>query len=220
VAFASFVLNLNVMGVTFNLLPSPMALLLWGLFALALAYHYGLPLLLVAGLVCLTGFSGAGLFALEGYYWADFPERPENLMLVGLAIAFLPQFIRHERKPSYPDIYRVLGLLVAFLAILVLSVEGGTSFLTFERETVQKIYQLAGLLATGAAIWIGIRRRWSPVVNLGSLFFAAFLFMRLHHWLWDALPKYLFFLLVGVVALLFGTLFRLVRKRLTGEQTI
>lgn len=220
VAFASFVLDLNVLGQTFNLRPSPMALLVWGLFALALAYHYGLGLLLTAGLVCMTAFGGAGLFLLEGYYWPDFIERPENLILVGVVLFALPQFIRHDRWPSFPDIYRVIGLVAAFLSMLVLSSIGRTSFLPLDSELVEKLYQLLGMLGFGAVIGLGVSRRWSNVVNLGSLCFTVFLLMRLYNWLWDAMPKYLFFLLVGILALLFGTLFRMMRKRLTGEQTI
>jgi len=219
IAFASFVLDLNVLGQTFNLTPSPMALLVWGLFAMALAYHYGLTLLLTAGLVCMTAFGGAAMFMLEGYYWPDFLERPENLILVGVAMFALPYFVRHDRRPSFPDHYRALGLLAVFLPVVVLSESGRVSFLTWNTVLVEKLYQFVGLFGSGAVIWTGIRQRWSHVVNIGSMFFAVFLFMRLYHWLWDAMPKYLFFLLVGIVALLFGTLFRMMRKRL-GEQTI
>lgn len=219
VAFASFVLDLNVLGQTFNLRPSPMALLVWGLFALALAYHYGLGLLLTAGLVCMSAFGAASMFALEGHYWPDFLERPENLILVGLVMFALPYFIRHDRQPSFPDIYRALGLLAIFFPVVVLSEAGRVSFLTWNTALVEKLYQFVGLLASATVIWIGVRQRWSHVVNLGSLFFAVFLLMRLYHWLWDFMPKYLFFLLVGIVALLFGTLFRLMRKRLGGQTT-
>lgn len=218
IAFASFVLDLNVLGQTFNLTPSPMALLVWGLFALALAYHYGLGLLLTAGLFCMGSFAAAIVFMMEGYYWADCIERPENLIGIGVVLFFLPDFVGHERQPSFPAIYRVLGMLTAFVAIFGLAVISvRASFLPLEPVLIRKLYQFVGLLAAGAAIGIGVGRRWTEVVNLGSLFFALFLFMRIYQWLWDAMPKYLFFLLIGVVALLFGTLFRMMRKRLGGE---
>ena len=41
VAFAAFIANLTLLGSIFNLAPTPNALAAWGLFGLALAYHFG-----------------------------------------------------------------------------------------------------------------------------------------------------------------------------------
>ena len=49
VAFAAFVTDVSMLGQIFNLVPSHQAFLLWAAFAGALAYGYGLRLLLLAG---------------------------------------------------------------------------------------------------------------------------------------------------------------------------
>jgi uncharacterized membrane protein len=48
VAFASFVANLSVLGSIFNLAATPNAFAVWGLFGLALSYHFGVRLVLEA----------------------------------------------------------------------------------------------------------------------------------------------------------------------------
>ena len=60
--------------------------------------------------------------------------------------------------------------------------------------------EFVGLLTTSGAIWLGIKRQWDGIVNLGSVFFTIFLFCRLYHWWWDWMPKYLFFAIIGAIA--------------------
>jgi uncharacterized membrane protein len=61
---------------------------------------------------------------------------------------------------------------------------------------------VAGFALSAAAIWAGLRFGWPGVVNLGATAFAVFLFTKFHDWWWEWLPKYLFFLVVGLAALL------------------
>src|ERR1035438_712029 len=63
VAFASFVMNLIVLGSIFNINSTERALLAWGAFALVMAYRYGLRLLLALGLLHLLGY-GDGVVRL------------------------------------------------------------------------------------------------------------------------------------------------------------
>ena len=57
--FVAFVLNLSLLGQTFNITPSDKALLPWAGLALLLAYQCNLRLLLAAGLLCVGGFIAA-----------------------------------------------------------------------------------------------------------------------------------------------------------------
>jgi hypothetical protein len=59
----------------------------------------------------------------------------------------------------------------------------------------------------------GLRLGHTSLVNVGALAFIVFLFVRLHAWWWDWMPKYLFCLLLGLIA--FGLL--LVFRRLRGR---
>jgi uncharacterized membrane protein len=75
---------------------------------------------------------------------------------------------------------------------------------------IEVLYQVAGFALAAAAIAWGIRRGLKHVVSTGSTFFVVFLYTKLFDWWWDWMPKYLFFLVLGLVAL--G--FMLVLKRL------
>jgi uncharacterized membrane protein len=64
----------------------------------------------------------------------------------------------------------------------------------------------------------GVRLGQPGLVNLGAVAFVIFLYARLQSWFWDWLPKYLFFLLIGLTALGLLLVFRRVRNRLSGRR--
>jgi len=201
VAFTAFVLDLSMLGQIFTITPSQTAFLAWGGFALILAYTYRLRLLLVAGLVCVMGYLAATIGTWCGSYWLSFGERPENFIGTGIFIfvaAFIPARWQHDFAPTY----RVFGLLVTLLAVLVLSHWGAGSYLFLPAKRVEQLYQMTGFGLSGLTIWLGIKERWPSVTNLGSTFFVIFLYTKLFDWWWDWLPKYLFFLILGVMALM------------------
>ncbi len=201
VAFAAFVLDLSMLGRIFNVIPSQNAFLAWGAFALLLAYAYELRLLLVAGLLCLLGYLSATVGTWGGGYWLSFGERPENFLLAGALITTIGLLnLRH--LPGFAALYRLVGLLTIFIAVLVLSHWGRVSYLPLPKDQVEIGYQLFGFLLAGLTIWYGIRRGWSGLINVGSTFFILYLYTRLVDWWWDGLPRYLFFLLVGFIAIL------------------
>jgi uncharacterized membrane protein len=70
---------------------------------------------------------------------------------------------------------------------------------------------MSGFGAAVIAIWAGVRNRLTESVNLGSAFFAIYLFNRLFVWWWDWMPKYLFFLIIGLIALVLLAVFRRLR---------
>ena len=211
VAVACFVLNLFVLGQIFNITPSQHAFLAWAAFALLLAYGYGLRLLLVAGLTSLMAWLSATTGTWSGCYWLSFGERPENFILAGFAVSVLGL----REQPAYPGfagIYRVYGLLVVFVAILILANWGSISYLPLSDTAIENLYQTSGFVLSGLTVWLGIRRHWPGVVNLGSTFGVLYLYTKLYDWWWEWMPKYLFFLLLGLVAILV----LLVMRRLRG----
>jgi uncharacterized membrane protein len=212
VAVACFVLKLSVLGQIFNITPSPNALLAWAAFSLLLAYGYGLKLVLVAGLTCLMAWLSAQVGTWSGFYWLSFGERPENFILVGLAVA-ARGWREQLRFPGFAGIYRVYGLLVVLLAILILANWGRISYLPWSNTAIENGYQLLGFAGSALAVWLGIRRHWPGIVNLGSTFFVLYLYTKLFDWFWDWMPKYLFFLLLGLVAVLLLAVMRRFRAR-------
>jgi uncharacterized membrane protein len=201
VAFATFVLDLSMLGRIFNITPTQNAFLAWALFAFILAYTYGLRILLVAGIISLINYLSATIGTWSGCYWLSFGERPENFIAAGLVL-FGVSFIPHRRSYDFPPLYRVFGLLTVFIAILILANWGSISYLAIEPNTIENLYQGLGFLGAGLAIWLGIYKHWPGVTNLGSTFFAIFLYTKFYDWWWDWMPKYLFFLVLGLVAVL------------------
>ncbi len=50
-------------------------------------------------------------------------------------------------------------------------------------------------------MWAGIRRRWPEVANSASAFLVLFVYAKCFDWWWDAMPRYLFFLMLGGLAI-------------------
>ena len=202
VSFSAFVLNISMFGQIFNITPTDNALLVWAAFALILAYSYDVRLLLVAAILCLIAFVAARVGAWSGVYWIHFGERPENFIPVALLLFFLPQWLDHKRFSGFALAYRVCGALALFIPMLILSYWGDASYLNFAPDLIEGGYQLLGFTLSAALVWLGIRKGWGDAVNTGVTFFALFLYTKFFDWWWQAMPKYLFFLVIGLVAIL------------------
>jgi Predicted membrane protein (DUF2157) len=200
VAFAAFVLDISALGDIFAIAPSDTAFLAWAAFGFAIAYGYGLRLLLVAGILSLVAFLSARTGAWGGCYWLSFGERPENFLPAGALLCAVPSVLVHRRLADFPPLYRIFGLLTILLPVLVLSFWGGGSYLPIEADTIESIYQVLGFGLSAAAIGIGVRKGWNEWVNLGTVFFVIFTWTKFVDWFWDWMPKYLFFLIVGATA--------------------
>jgi uncharacterized membrane protein len=202
VAFACFVLNIAMLGQIFNITPSDKALIPWAAMAFLLAYTCDLRLLLAAGILCVVAFVSARTGTWGGLYWLDFGNRPENFFPAALALLVVPQLIAHQRFPGFAATYRVFGLVTLLLPVLVLGHWGYGSYLDFDTDLIEGSYQLAGFVLSAVAIWIGARRNWPELVNSGIVFFVIFLYTKLFDWWWEIMPKYLFFLVLGLTAVL------------------
>jgi uncharacterized membrane protein len=215
IAFTCFVLNLSVLGTIFNIIPSQNAFLVWGGFAMLLAYASGLRLMLIAGMTCLMGYLAATVGTWGGCYWLSFGERPENFILAG-ALLILLGAVPHRDHGNFPNLYRGYGLLTSFIAILILSNWGRGSYLPWSPGVVEAAYQVFGFLLSAGVITLGIRRQWPGLTNLGSTFFVLYLYTKLFDWWWDWMPKYLFFLLIGLSAVLILLVLRRLRSAARG----
>lgn len=214
VAFACFVLNLVMLGSIFNIEPSDKAFVVWSALAFLLAYACDLRLLLGAGILCAIAFVSARTGTISGMYWIHFGERPENFFPAAALLLAVPVLARHARHPDFPAVYRVFGLITIFLPILVLSNWGGFSYLRLDENFVEGLYQVLGFAGSAAAVWFGVRAKRGHVVNTGVVFFVIFLYTKLFDWWWDIMPKYLFFLVLALVAVLFLVVLRRLRTAL------
>ncbi|MCR4305242.1 MAG: DUF2157 domain-containing protein [Gallionella sp.] len=210
VTFACFVLNITMLGQIFNITPSDKALLPWAALAFLLAYACDLRLLLVAGILCMVAFVAARTGTWNGMYWLSFGERPENFFPAAALLLAVPQFIRHQGYASFPPMYRIFGLLTIFLPVLAMGNWGNSSYLEWDADFIEGFYQVAGFVSSALVVWLGVRKQWPEVINTGVTFFIIFLYTKIFDWWWESMPKYLFFLVLGLVAVLF----LLVLKRL------
>lgn len=214
VSLAAFILNLSVLGTVFNIASTENAMFAWGAFAMLLAYRYGLRPLLVPGLAFLVSFAAAKLTARGGHPWPDFGSRPENIMVCGLIVFGLAHWLRHRRNTDFAPVYRMFGTLTVLISVLSLAEWGASSYLPFDVITVERLYELVGLVISAGAICLGITKQWNGIVNAGSTFFPVFLFFRLYHWWWRLMPEYLFFAIIGALAILLVVLFKRLRTRM------
>ena len=122
---------------------------------------------------------------------------------------------RARNHPAYWAfiVHRASGILLAlFLPMLVLAHWGAGSYLDYSISRIEAAYQLLGFVVAAAVIWLGVRRDWADVVNTGLTFFVIFLYTKLFDWWWEIMPKWLFFLVLGLVAVLLLTVFKRLRR--------
>jgi len=200
VSLVCFVLNLAMLGRIFNLAPTSQALLLWAGFAFLLAYAADARLLLAMGILSCAAYLSAQAATWNGCYWISFGERPEHFFPAA-GLFFLVSCIPHPRYPGFAALYRVFALLLFFLPVLVLSNWGEISYLDLPRDRIEALYQTIGFAISGIAIVLGIVLAWPEVVNTGNVFFTLFLYTKFYDWWWDWMPKYQFFLIIGLTAI-------------------
>ena len=216
VAFACFVLNLTMLGQIFNITPTDRALIPWAALAFLLAYACDLRLLLAAGICCVIAFVAARVGEWSGIYWLHSGERPENFFPVAVLLFVFPQFVDHRRMTGFASIYRIFGLLCVLVPMLVLGHWGWGSYLAdydgVSTRTIEGGYEVAGFVASALAIWLGARRQWPDTVNTGISFFVIFLYTKFFDWWWATIPKWLFFLVLGLAAILILLVLKRLRR--------
>ena len=213
IAAAAFALDLGVVGAIFDMTPSPQILIAWSAFAVAVAYAYGLRLLLAAGLAAAMGYVVGLTAQATGLEWSILLQRPEPLMPLGAA-AFLLSFWRPAVRPEgFDRIWRLMGTAGLLLPLLFLAT--GTETFSYQPLPLAVLYAVYDVLGLGlplVAIGLGIRRGWPEVANAASGFLVLFVYAKCFDWWWSLLPRYLFFLLLGGLAM--GALALLARLRL------
>jgi uncharacterized membrane protein len=216
VAFACFILDTSVINGIFNRVFEPWEMLPWAALALLLAYNYRLRLPLVAGIALLMGYVASQTTALTGIAWGMFMARPETMMLAGALALGIAAVHPRDGQRSFVLTWRILGGIGLLFPIVIPAVRGELSLLTglgIPARAIQIGYDVVGFAAAIASIWIGIRRQWREIVNTGSAFFVVFLYAKLVDWYWAWMPRYLFFLIVGLIAVALLVALKQIRAR-------
>jgi hypothetical protein len=218
-AYGTFWLAIFVLGRLLNV-PVP-ALALWSgaLFGLGLALPYGFRVILALALSALLVALSGSVFQAAGVPWTATIEFPEPLTASAFLLLILaPRFGAIQR--SFAGVTRAVGLTVGFLGLLLLSSAGPASLLPIPGRVSESIYQGVMLLASTIALTTGIRRQWRETVYTAAGALTLFLFGRFVDWFWEAVPRFVFFLLLAGIALAWLLALRRLRTRLIAGEML
>jgi len=201
VAASGFALDLSVLVEALNLPDTPHLVLAWGGFALLVAYRFGIRLLLVAGLAACSWWVAASLYSLGGYWFLDFPARPEVILVPAAIALMLPSVVRHAHHRGFSEMYRVYGLVVLGIVAAAIGVDGARSLLPFGIRGAEAGYTVAGFGLGVGAIVIGVQKGWRQTTQAGTLVALLLMVVKAVDWWWDLVPGWVFFLILGLLAL-------------------
>ena len=215
-ASVCFGMDVALLGHMFNIPGSPGFYLLLGLFALALALAAASRLPLAVAVGALGVFVAAGVAQMAGMYWAEGMRWMECWLPAAALLAACAWWLQRRGSELAPAA-RFVALLAWFVPALTLAFNGEHSFLPWEEKTVEHCWQLVTGLSAALLVALGVRRGWSETVYTSAFFGVLLLISKFFEWWWDALPKELFFLLVGLIAVLAVLLLRRLRAAKTGQ---
>lgn len=199
VAVACFVADLFIVGRIFNVTPSPNALLAWGLFGLVLAYRHELAVVMGLCLIALMTFAGSFLTSLAGFAWPEV-QVPEFYLGAGVLCLVLPLVARWPAIGRYRHVYVFVGLLQTYGVLEWLVLSQSQSLLPLSSSATEWLYLAIAFIAGGVAIQQCIRREWAAGTYLSAVFLVVLMLHKYYDWFWDELPHFLFFLVLGVIA--------------------
>ena len=209
---ACFTLNIIMLGQIFNIIPSQNIFLVLGVFALLLAYVSDARLLLIIGLTGISCFISTQAASWSGIYWLNFGMRPETFLPAAIILFLIPAFISHKKYSGFDSAYRIFASILFFISLFIMSHWGASSYFSLSNKTIEGIYLLAGFIFSVGAIWLGIRKSLPAIANVGSIFFIIFLYSKFYDWWWEWMPKYLFFMIIGLTAILALIIFKQFRS--------
>jgi uncharacterized membrane protein len=199
VAVACFVADLFIVGRIFNVTPSPNALLAWGLFGLVLAYRHELAVVMGLCLLALMTFAGGFLTNLAGFAWPRV-QIPEFYLGAGILCLAIPLVIRRPAIDRYRPVYLFVGLLQIYGVLNWLVLSQSQSLLPLSASATEWLYLVLAFIAGGVAIRQCIRSEWAAGTYLSAVFLVVLMLHKYHDWFWDDLPHFVFFLVLGVIA--------------------
>lgn len=177
-------------------------LLLTGALAALTAYRYHLrwPLLLAL----LLFFHGVGAWHAYGGHGAYFADIQDERLMALIALAVIVLGLWHERLLESGPLRRCTGFGALYLIFGLLYLNLSLWFLTLFGKPLDWVLIFTG--AGIAQIIAGARLRDARFTGFGIVFLAIDLYTRFFEHFWDRLSAGMFFLLAGVLAMIFGFL--------------
>jgi hypothetical protein len=217
VAFGSYWVAVFVLSDRMNVPLTPVAI--WGgaLFGVALAVAYGFRLMFGGALIALLVALAGSVFQAAGSPWTLVPEFPEVVTAAAfLLTASASRLAAADR--SFPAITRGVGFGVGLLGLLLLSAAAPASLLPTTSRVTVAIYQVLTLLVATLVLAAGVRNQWHETVYVAASALTVFIVSRFVDWFWEAMPRFVFFLLLAAIALAWLLVLRRLRARLGARE--
>ena len=199
-AIACFVANLYVVANIYNVTPTPYAFLALGLFGLLLACRHDLPLVAGLSLLALMVFAGGQLTNHAGFAW-PMENIPEFYLAAGLLCLLAPVILKWLAIERYRHVFFLVALLQTYLFLHWLMISPEDSLLPLTRSEAEWFYTVLTFIAGGLAVRQCIHAEWAAGTYLSALSLVMAMLQRYFDWFWDDLPNYVFFLILGVIAI-------------------
>jgi hypothetical protein len=217
VAFGTYWLAVFVLSDLLNLPVTPPAL--WGgaLFGVALALPYGFRVIFGAGMFTSLVALAGSIFQAADMPWTLVPEFPEIITSAAFLFALAAPRLAGRRHPLTPVI-RGVAFGVGFAGLLLLSTAGPASLLPTPSHITEWIYQALMLIVSAIVLTISVRKQWLESMYIAAGALTMFLLIRFVDWFWDALPRFVFFLVLAAVAFAWLLALRRLRARVTAAE--
>ena len=209
-SLVSLIVGMVTTGQMFAINESPFGPTAWGLFALALAWRYPVRLPLMAGMLLLQYSIPLWVrFWNNAEVWGDPFRQPELFLPAAIAVFAVSTRMR------FGGTWRGAAMLTGYLALFILGEANRSAF-----GIHSSFYVVAAFAVSGSLMALGIQRSWPETVYGSGAAFVVFLIFRMHRWLWDSVPGYVFFTLIGLQSLLMLVAFRRLRKALARPEQL
>lgn len=215
VAYGTYWLAVFELSELLNMPVTPPAIWAGVLFGVSLAVPYGFRLILGVALFALLVALSGSVFQAAGMPWTIAAEHPEIVTASAFALALLANRLGHLYQP-FAAVTRVVAYGAGLLGLLVLATAGRLSLLPLRSTVAELVYQALTVFVCIVLLFVAIRKQWIETVYVAAGATTVFMCMRFVDWFWDALPRFVFFLLLAAIAFAWLLMLRRVRGRLMG----
>lgn len=165
----------------------------------------------IFALFSLASWFGAvtGILSGWGAYWLGM-SYPARFALYGAALVASQRFMAHfARLDDFRRSTLSVGLLFLFVSLWILSIFGNSGLAdeTWRGAARAELFFWCAVFAaaSGASLWLGIKREDVMLGCYGAVFLAVNVYTRFFENFWNAMNKGLFFLILGASLWLLGS---------------
>jgi uncharacterized membrane protein len=167
-------------------------------------------LMVVLFLLTFSWFSQASSYFLRMYQNIP-PQLTIGIItfaIIAIILTIINWFFNKSEKISKFEGPMSLGMIA--LALIFYYYPSDTSIYVL-------VFNLVLASMIGTLIYLGYQREDMKLVNMGTFWLSAFIFVRYFDWFWDLMPRSLFFIVGGLILVLGGIALEKKRRQLKQE---